>query len=63
MKKMNKIYEAPVAEMIEMQMPVVLMESLVGGGSTPGDGGAGGGGTTDNPYTPSGSTPGSMGGF
>jgi hypothetical protein len=27
MKKMNKMYEAPVAEMIEMQMPVVLDES------------------------------------
>jgi hypothetical protein len=27
MKKMNKTYEAPVAEMIEMQMPVVLMVS------------------------------------
>ena len=27
MKKMNKIYEAPKAEMIEMQMPVVLMGS------------------------------------
>lgn len=31
MKKMYKMYEAPVAEMIEMQMPVVLMESAVGG--------------------------------
>ena len=27
MKKMNKMYEAPKAEMIEMQMPVVLMAS------------------------------------
>lgn len=27
MKKMNKMYEAPVAEMIEMQMPVVLENS------------------------------------
>jgi hypothetical protein len=27
MKKMNKMYEAPVAEMIEMQMPVVLQLS------------------------------------
>jgi len=27
MKKMNKTYEAPVAEVIEMQMPVVLMVS------------------------------------
>ncbi len=25
MKKMNKTYEAPVAEVIEMQMPVVVM--------------------------------------
>ena len=30
MKKMNKMYEAPVAEMIEMQMPTVLMGSPVG---------------------------------
>lgn len=42
MKTMNN-YEAPVAEMIEMHMPVVLMDSLtsttggdVGGGVTPG---------------------------
>jgi hypothetical protein len=27
MKKMNKTYEAPVAEVIEMQMPTVLMVS------------------------------------
>ena len=27
MKKMNKTYEAPVAEMFEMQMPTVLMAS------------------------------------
>ena len=27
MKKMNKMYEAPKAEMIEMHMPVVLMGS------------------------------------
>lgn len=27
MKKMNKMYEAPVAEVFEMQMPTVLMES------------------------------------
>jgi hypothetical protein len=27
MKKMNKMYEAPKAEVIEMEMPVVLMES------------------------------------
>ena len=33
MKKMNKMYEAPKAEVIEMQMPVVLMESIsIGGG-------------------------------
>ena len=37
---MNKTYEAPVAEMIEMQMPTVLMGSgqgdpAQGGGSTP----------------------------
>ena len=36
MKKMNKMYEAPKAEVIEMQMPVVLMESnetiIEGGG-------------------------------
>lgn len=34
MKKTYKMYEAPVAEMIEMQMPVVLMESAVGGPDT-----------------------------
>jgi hypothetical protein len=35
MKKMNKTYEAPVAELIEMQMPTVLMASIpnVGGDS------------------------------
>ena len=27
MKKMNKTYEAPMAEVIEMQMPTVLMVS------------------------------------
>lgn len=32
MKKMNKMYEAPVAEMIEMQMPTVLMGSSPLGG-------------------------------
>ena len=32
MKKMNKTYEAPMAEVIEMQMPVVLMESPLSGG-------------------------------
>ena len=38
MKKMNKTYEAPVAEMIEMQMPTVLAGSLTGetvSGETP----------------------------
>jgi len=29
MKKMNKTYEAPVAEVIEMQMPTVLMASVI----------------------------------
>jgi hypothetical protein len=38
MKKMNKMYEAPVAEMIEMQMPTVLMGSSPIGGQTPSDG-------------------------
>ena len=32
MKKMNKTYEAPVAEVIEMQMPTVLMASVNAGG-------------------------------
>ena len=31
MKKMNKMYEAPVAEVFEMQMPTVLMASINGG--------------------------------
>ena len=35
MKTTNN-YEAPVAEMIEMNMPVVLMESGVGGSLVPG---------------------------
>jgi hypothetical protein len=30
MKKMNKMYEAPVAEMIEMKTVTVLMESPAG---------------------------------
>ena len=30
MKKMNKMYEAPVAEVFEMQMPTVLMGSVPG---------------------------------
>lgn len=37
MKKMNKMYEAPVAEVFEMQMPTVLMGSLTGPGGE-GDG-------------------------
>mgnify|MGYP006916085347 FL=1 len=32
MKKMNKMYEAPKAEVIEMQMTSVLMESPTAGG-------------------------------
>lgn len=36
MKKMNKMYEAPKAEVIEMQMPVVLMESGGEGSATGG---------------------------
>jgi hypothetical protein len=47
MKKMNKMYEAPAAEMIEMQMPVVLANTTyggsTGGGTTPPPGGGGGG--------------------
>lgn len=37
MKKMNKTYEAPVAEVFEMQMPTVLMNSGDGAysGQTP----------------------------
>jgi N-methylhydantoinase B/oxoprolinase/acetone carboxylase alpha subunit len=34
MKKMNKMYEAPKAEMIEMQMPVVLAQTNVGSGTS-----------------------------
>jgi hypothetical protein len=46
MKKMNKTYEAPMAEMINMQMPTVLM-----GSPAPGEGGmdAGGGNTNNDP--------------
>ncbi len=36
MKKMNKTYEAPVAEVFEMQMPTVLMNSGAYSGETPG---------------------------
>jgi hypothetical protein len=45
MKKMNKMYEAPKAEMIEMQMPVVLMQSGTNsdGGTWSGGGNMGGG--------------------
>lgn len=41
MKKMNKMYEAPKAEVIEMGMPVVLMVSSDGsaGGNAGDDGG------------------------
>ncbi len=35
MKKMNKMFEAPKAEVIEMQMPTVLM---ISGGSATGGG-------------------------
>lgn len=63
MKKMNKIYEAPVAEMIEMQMPVVLMESNLGGGTNASSGGAGGGGTTVDPNNPAGTSGSGIGGF
>ena len=38
MKKMNKMYEAPKAEVIEMQMPTVLMISS-GVAGEPGQGG------------------------
>jgi hypothetical protein len=34
MKKMNKNYEAPLAEMIEMQIPSVLMMSGIGSGTS-----------------------------
>lgn len=35
MKKTKKTYEAPVAEMIEIQMPAVLMASGTGTSTTP----------------------------
>jgi hypothetical protein len=41
MKKMNETYEAPVAEMFEMQMPTVLMASI-NGAIVDDDGGMGG---------------------
>jgi len=37
MKKMNKMYEAPVAEVFEMQMPTVLMASGMGFDDPEGD--------------------------
>ena len=44
MKKMNKTYEAPVAEVIEVVNAGVLMASAPGGGNIgPGTGGSGGG--------------------
>lgn len=42
MKKMMKNYEAPMAEMFEMQMPTVLMSSPAGN-LVPGQGGPGSG--------------------
>ena len=48
MKKMNKMYEAPKAEMIEMQMPVVLMGSGNGSGNNDGGTWSGGGSNTDD---------------
>ena len=45
MKKMMKNYEAPMAEMFEMQMPTVLMSSPAGDGNTIPNVDAGGGGT------------------
>jgi hypothetical protein len=47
MKKLTKNYEAPVAEVIEMEMPVVLTGSITGGGG----GGVGGGGVTPPPIS------------
>lgn len=44
MKKTYKMYVAPEAEMIEMQMPVVLTGSAVGG--TDPNAGVGGGAVT-----------------
>lgn len=41
MKKMMKNYEAPMAEMFEMQMPTVLMSSPAGNPEAPGSGGSG----------------------
>jgi hypothetical protein len=49
MKKMMKNYEAPVAEMFEMQMPTVLMASTVNSG---GWGGWGGTEDEDLPFNP-----------
>ena len=44
---MNKMYEAPKAEVIEMEMPVVLTGSISGGSG----GGVGGGGVTPPPIS------------
>ena len=44
MKKMNKMYEAPVAEVIEIVNMGVLMASGDGTGNTSGGGGSGFGG-------------------
>lgn len=44
MKKMNKMYEAPKAEVIEIQAATVLMTSGGGNGSTGDTGGGGAGG-------------------
>ena len=43
MKKMNKTYEAPVAEVIEVMNAAVLMASAPGGDDTGQTGGGGGG--------------------
>jgi hypothetical protein len=40
MKKMMKNYEAPMAEMFEMQMPTVLMGSTVNSGAHNADSGS-----------------------
>ena len=42
MKKMNKMYEAPKAEVIEIQAATVLMTSGAGTGETGQTGGGGG---------------------
>lgn len=45
MKKMNKMYEAPTAEVIEMQMPVVLAQTVNTIDPGTGSGMTGGGGS------------------